>query len=362
METFRLAEDARGALGEFIGEALRVPNLLLITNPLIMREALDSNRLEGSDTVISDVLLQQAGVGPATTREGAIEVSLYRTTLEQGADSIAEGRPLTLSIIKELHRSLLSVGRGRERNPGEFRHVVAVIGSSGRERNPGEFRHVVAVIGSSGDTIRTARFVPAPPEQIPPLMDGLADYIAGPEFTPLMTAAVLHYQFEAIHPFEDGNGRMGRLLLPLYLMAPGTIGRPLLYVSSYLEQHREQYIELLKRVSTHGEWEPWVRFFLTAIQNQAIDAKRRVERVLSLELSYKEQIRQASRSMAPLASLDLIMRQVVVSASAVAEYAQCTDPTARAALGTLAKLGIVERLDMYPARWRATELLEQVWE
>ena len=343
METFRLAEDARGALGEFIGEALRVPNLLLITNPLIMREALDSNRLEGSDTVISDVLLQQAGVGPATTREGAIEVSLYRTTLEQGADSIAEGRPLTLSMIKELHRSLLSVGRGRERNPGEFRHVVAVI-------------------GSSGDTIRTARFVPAPPEQIPPLMDGLADYIAGPEFTPLMTAAVLHYQFEAIHSFEDGNGRMGRLLLPLYLMAQGTIGRPLLYVSSYLEQHREQYIELLKRVSTHGEWEPWVRFFLTAIQNQAIDAKRRVERVLSLELSYKEQIRQASRSMAPLASLDLIMRQVVVSASAVAEYAQCTDPTARAALGTLAKLGIVERLDMYPARWRATELLEQVWE
>jgi len=183
-----------------------------------------------------------------------------------------------------------------------------------------------------------------------------------PQLPAIITCAIAHYQFETIHAFEDGNGRIGRLLVPLYLTAQGVIPRPILYVSAYLEANREEYYSRLKRVSTHGEWDEWIVFFLRSIEVQATDSKRRVERILSLRDRWLESIRAASRSQAALAAVDFIMSRMWVTIPGIAEYAQCSYAAAKNAISALEGLGILRRdTALYPATWYSPDLVAQIY-
>lgn len=343
---YREAEDARGVLGEFIGEAHRLPNLVLITRPLLTREAIDSNAIEGTYTQAREVLLSDAGASPRDPGKGndLEEVSRYRDALDLGENWLKGGGPFNLTLIRALHSELLRSGRGRDKHPGQFRQ-----GS--------------ALIGSRGDTFATARFVPAPAEQLDPAMENLIQFAQSDDGqSPLMACAILHYQFEAIHPFEDGNGRMGRLLTPLYLQYQGVISRPILYLSPFFETRRQQYYDLLKRVSTHGDWGQWISFFLSAIHAQAIESKAKVEVILNLDEQFREQVIQHTRQQTPLAAIDIVMRQIVLNVRDVQEHANCTYNTARSALESLVGLGILEPVEgSYPQVWLCPQVFDALF-
>lgn len=195
-------------------------------------------------------------------------------------------------------------------------------------------------------------------------MENLITFMANPDPWPTLVAtAVAHYQFETIHPFEDGNGRMGRLLIPLLLLAHGVIDRPLVYLSDYLDAHRDQYFDMLKAVSCRGDWERWLLFYLEAVRATAESAIRRIKAIVSLGIQYRGRILEASRSQAPLAALDAVMEKVFVTAAEVQTAAHCSNPTARAAIETLVSLGILQvEPRSYPARWVASELIRVAYD
>ena len=340
-----LAEASR-AVGVFLGESRRVPDSALIINPLLMVEAAESNRIEGTHTIVSEVLRQQMSGPPSDEAQASrnLEVLLYRQALLQGAESIERGQHISEFLVKSLHQELLLVGRGDDAIPGTY-----------RDRS--------VLIGSQGDTVETARFVPPPAEHVPALMSDLISFMSsGSPYSPLITAAIAHYQFETIHPFNDGNGRLGRLLVPLFLMDQGVIDRPILYLSVFFERRRQQYYSYLKAVSTHGAWIDWILFFLEAVRVRAEDSTAKVERVLELQSEFQVRVRDNRGSQAALLALDVVMSDVFITIPKVQSYAGCAYGTAKAAVATLERLGIVSRVaSQYPATWMSPELLLEVY-
>jgi Fic family protein len=294
------------------------------------------------------MLLAEADPRPAVEEDSDLyEVLNYLRALDYGRQWVAEGRPLNLAFLRGLHAELMHGVRGQDRHPGAFR-----------------LTHVY--IGDRLSGIEEARFVPPPPEQVPPLMEDLATFAARPTATygPLIDCGVIHYQFEAIHPFEDGNGRLGRLLIPLYLQAAGAMDRPALYLSSYFEARRETYISLLNIVSTRGAWKEWLLFFLDAVRSQAHDSRFRVQRTLDLQLRYRQLAQDVSSSRTALLAVDLIMDRIYVTVSALAKYAGATYPTARSAIDALVTAKILAPYGrVHGAQvWEARELLDQVYQ
>lgn len=338
---------AERAVGVLLGYARAFPNDFLIQRPLMTREAVKSARIEGTYVLIADVIRHEAGERPSGRAAllDSLEVRRYLDALTMGVDWLQAGRPISPHLLRSLHHRLLEDTRGSDKHPGEFRA-----------------RQVA--IGSAGDNPSTARFVPPPPVLLTEAVESLVAFMVQPRpWPPLVAAALAHYQFETIHPFEDGNGRLGRLLIPLMLLAHGVLDRPLLYLSDFLETHRDEYFLRLYEVSCFGHWEAWVRFFLQAVAETAVAAVARIERIINLQERYRERVLKQSRSQAPLAAVDLIMQKVIVTASDVAHHARCTDPTARAALATLESLGILENARMgHPARWAAVELIKEAYE
>jgi len=220
------------------------------------------------------------------------------------------------------------------------------------------------LIGSAGDTPETARFVPPPPEHVQPAVENLLQFLSDQSFfPPVIAAGITHYQFETIHPFEDGSGRLGRLLIALQLMRSGSVSHPLIYLSSYFEPRRDEYLRLLKAVSTHGAWIDWLMFFLNAVQAQADDARTRVERILGLHSEYKSKASTAGRSRVPAVVVDLVMENLFLTVGEVASKINCDYNTAKSALETLTRLGIVEPVeDTYPQRWWTQDLVRKVYE
>jgi len=338
---------AERAVGVLLGYARAFQNDFLIQRPLMTREAVKSARIEGTYVLIADVIRHEAGERPAgrAAQLDSLEVQRYLDALRVGVDWLQDGRPISLHLFRSLHHQLLADTRGGDKHPGEFR--------TGQ-----------VAIGSAGDNLSTARFVPPPPFLVTEAVENLIAFMVQPQpWPPLVAAALAHYQFETIHPFEDGNGRLGRLLIPLMLLAHGVLDRPLLYLSDFLDAHRDEYFLRLYEVSCLGQWEAWVRFFLRAVAETAVAAVTRIERIIKLQERYRERVLGHSRSQAPLAAIDLIMQKVIVTASDVANYAKCTDPTARAALTRLEELGIVENARMgHPTRWLAMELMKEAYE
>jgi Fic family protein len=339
-------ERARGAIGELAGQARLLDNADLVIEALARREAVLSSRIEGTNTQIGELLLQEALDPPVADDTDLREVLNYLATIRLAQSWLVEGRSMGLPLVKDLHRHLLTGVRGQRSHPGEVRNGAVYIGTKG--------------LG-----IEAARFVPPPAEQVVPLLEHLLQYVGGEgTYGALIDTALAHYQFETIHPFEDGNGRLGRLLIPLQLFLRGAMDRPLLYLGAFLEAHDEEYRDGLLLVSTQGRWQAWVEFFLEALRASAEDARLRVQRAMDLRDRYEKAVVGVSSSQAALAAIPLVMRQVYVSVRDVERHAVVTYPTARAAIDTLVSIGILVPYARVRGRqlWLAAELLREIYE
>ena len=295
---------ATQAVGELKGIGRSIPNPMLLIRPLLRREAVSSSGMEGTFTTLSDLFLFEAGARQADTRGDNREVLNYVRALE-GAIEGLDALPISTRLIRDAHRILLT---GVARNRG----AVVEAGELKRDQN---------WIGGSG-SIETARFIPAPPAETPGALDGLMAYINREDrgrAAPLIDAALAHYQFETIHPFADGNGRLGRMLIALMLVDNGTLPQPLLYMSPWLERHKDRYIDLMYAVSRDGAWEDWIDFFLQAVTASAAETIAVVERLQDLQAQYRDRFQTARRSALMLRIIDLAFERPVRSVSNIAE-------------------------------------------
>jgi Fic family protein len=335
---------ATQAVGELKGIGRSVPNPLLLIRPLQRREAVSSSSMEGTYTTLSDLFLFEAGASDAATRGDNREVLNYVRALE-GAIAGLANLPISSRLIRDAHRVLLT---------GVARHRGATV-------EPGEFKRDQNWIGGSG-RIDTARFIPAPPADTPGALDTLMAYINREDrddASPLIDAALAHYQFEAIHPFADGNGRVGRMLITLMLVDNGTLPQPLLYMSPHLERHKDRYIDLMYAVSRNGGWEEWIAFFLDAIAASADETIATVERLQDLQRTYRERFQTARRSALMLRIIDQAFERPVRSMSDIAEALGVSYGGAANNVNELIAQGVAQEVPgTYPKMIRFPEVLE----
>lgn len=331
--TVSALSDADRALGRLAGAGRLLPNPHLLVSSYLRREAVASSRIEGTEATMSEVLDAEAtGAIGSDVRE----VLNYIQAMERGLELI-ETLPLSRRLIEELHRVLLTGVRGAERSPGSVR------------KSPNW-------IGSADNTPATAVFVPPPAEE---MERGLSDWERfvheRSEIPPLVRCALLHYQFETLHPFLDGNGRIGRLLITFFLMSEGHLPQPLLYLSGYFEDHREQYYDRLQAVREQGDLEGWLTFFLTAVSTQANDAVRRSERIIDMREAYLARL-HGSRSRAREV-VDLLLINPIATTRSVATRLDITLQGATNLMKQPASLDVVRPLPRVAGRsnrWIAT--------
>ncbi len=290
-ETIMLLSEADDALGRLAGAGRLLPNPHLLVNAYLTREAVASSRIEGTQASLSEVF--QAVAGRATAPASDVrEVENYIRAMEMGLERLAE-LPICLRLVREMHGVLMRGVRGRERQPGEFRKTQNWI-------------------GSTGDRPDTAAFVPPPLEAMDSALRDWERYANDPAGVPLLVqCAMLHYQFETIHPFLDGNGRLGRVLIVLFLVQRGRLPQPLLYISRYLEDNRTEYYSRLQALRERGEVQEWLQFFLRAVDAQARDAVQRAERLVDVRERYRLALR-GSRSRASEV-VDLLLANPVLT-------------------------------------------------
>lgn len=328
---------ADALLGELSGLGRQLPNPHLLIAPYTRREAVLSSQIEGTRTTLSELLLDELGALPQPAAE-VREVRNYVAALEHGIERL-KTLPLSLRLVQELHAKLLDQVRGGQATPGEFR----------RTQN---------WIGPPGSTLETAAYVPPP---VPEMMEALGQWELSlhrkGELPDLVQCALMHEQFEAIHPFLDGNGRIGRLLITLFLLERGRLSQPLLYISSYLEPHRAEYYEALQRVRTQGDWAGWVRLFLTAVGQSAERACRQARLLLDLRDRYRELLRGKVKAMA---LLDELFASPYITVARAAEVLAVSNPTARTAVGTLVKAGLLAEVG--EGRWRRVYVASPILE
>jgi Fic family protein len=318
-----LLELANRALGRIDGLATLLPDRSLFLYFYVRKEAVLSSQIEGTQSSISELLLYESEGAQGTPFDDVREVSRYVSALDHGLARLREGFPLSLRLIREIHGVLLSDGRGSEKTPGEFRRSQNWVGGT----RPGN-----------------ALYVPPPPEDVIPCMGALENFLHDrPGRTPtLLKAALSHVQFETIHPFLDGNGRVGRLLITLVLCAEGALSEPLLYLSLYLKENRQQYYDLLQRVRTEGDWEAWLRFFLAGVIATAEQATTTARRILDLFDRDREKIAGSGRTSGSLGRVhDYFRRTPLAGTTRIARALGLSAPTVATALGRLETLGIV---------------------
>ena len=311
------------ALGTLSGLGENLPNPHLLIYPFIRREAVLSSRIEGTQSSLSDLLLFEAT--KLEKQRDVKEVQNYVHAIEYGLKRLEE-LPLSLRLFRELHNILMEGVRGERATPGEFR----------QSQN---------WIGPPGCTLNEATFVPPPTPEMLDALDQLEKFLhADTDLPPLAELALIHYQFEAIHPFLDGNGRIGRLLITLFLCQQGILTKPLLYLSAFFERHRQEYYELLLGISQRGAWRRWIEFFLQAVVEQSNDAVRRARRLLGLHQSYYQT--SLEKRLPPTAGqlIELIFMRPVINVSVVREFLRVTFPAAQKAINALEKEGILTEI------------------
>jgi Fic family protein len=326
-----LAESER-ALGELAGLGRTIPNPRLLVGPFIRREAVLSSRIEGTETDIADLYGYEAGqlplpgLGrPGASESDAREVLNYVRALEYGLERL-DTLPVSLRLLRELHERLMEGVRGERATPGEFR----------RSQN---------WIGRPGCTLNEADFVPPPPAEMSAALGAFEKYLHEKDDQPeLVRLAFIHYQFEAIHPFIDGNGRIGRLLVSLLLVHWGLLPLPLLYLSAFFEGHRDEYYDLLFAVSERGAWKEWVEFFLRGVAEQARDAIGRAKRLQDLQVEWRSQLQEVGLPAWMLGLADLLFETPLVSAQMVQKRFGVSHPTAMKGLRRLEDMGIVREI------------------
>lgn len=331
--------DAEAALGRLAGAGRLLGNPQLLIYPYLRREAVSSTRIEGTQASLSDIFDAEADGRPAS-RE-IEEVVNYIRAMERGIDQLPE-LPLSVRLLCEMHSVILAGVRGSDRLPGEVR----------RSQN---------WVGDPDATIQTAVFVPPPPDELGALLSDLEYFIHDtPRLPPLVQAALVHYQFETIHPFLDGNGRLGRLLIVFFLIQRQRLQTPLLYLSSYFETHRATYYKTLQGVRERGDFESWLQFFLRGVEVQARDAIARSERLMDLRERYRQVVRTETRG-SPNALVDLAFQRPFLNARIVEANLDISRPSALRALQRLEELDILRRAPEGPRRqrrWVATEVMD----
>lgn len=317
-----LIEKANRGLGRLDGVARVFPQPELFLYMYVRKEALLSSQIEGTQSSFSDLLLFEASELPGVPIDDVEEVSNYVAAMNHALARMREGFPLSLRLLRETHAKLLAGGRGADKMPGEFRRSQNWIGGT----RPGN-----------------ALFVPPPPEQVTACMGLLEKFLHDePVKTPLLIKAALsHVQFETIHPFLDGNGRLGRLLITLLLCAEGALARPLLYLSLYFKTHRDAYYELLQRVRTEGAWEAWLEFFLQGVIDTTERATNAAQQILDLFGADRARIEKLGRPAASALRLhQLLQERAMTSIKGAATKLGLSTPTIIAALHHLEQLGV----------------------
>ena len=272
-------------LGRLAGEGRRLPNPHLLIRPFVQREAVYSSRIEGTQATLGELLAADAGVSPERSPEDLREVGNYVTALEHGLKRL-ESLPLSLRLVRELHEKLMTGVRGDHATPGQFR----------RTQN---------WIGRPGCTLAEASYVPPPPADLLDHLGRWEEFLHDESAPPLVHAALMHYQFEAIHPFIDGNGRVGRLLITLSLCARGVLTEPLLYLSAFFEATRNDYYDGLRGITERGDWAGWLEYFFNGVARQSEDALSRAERINQQLADWREAF-AGSGSKVPLQLIDLV--------------------------------------------------------
>jgi Fic family protein len=325
----RLLERATIAVGRLDSITTLLPDPQLFLYAYVRREAVVSSQIEGTQSSLSDLLLFELDEAPGVPFGDVVEVSNYVGALEHGVARLREGFPLSARLVREIQGALLARGRGSEKAPGEFRRSQNWIGGS----RPGN-----------------AHFVPTAPALVPEAISALERFLHEEHaaYPVLVTAALAHVQFESIHPFLDGNGRIGRLMIPLLLHQAGLLRQPLLYLSLYLKQHRDDYYRLLDRVRATGDWETWLDFFLDGVATTATGAVDTAQRLVGMFADDVARVRMGGRLAASMAGvLQALREHPVLTLNEAARRAKTTFPTASKAMLALVGLRIARELTGY---------------
>lgn len=314
------------ALGRLDAVSVLLPDTSLFLYMYVRKEAVLSSQIEGTQSSLSDLLFYEVNRQPGVPLDDVQEVSNYVAALRHGLARIENGFPLSLRLLKEVHAVLLTKGRGSQQTPGEFRRSQNWIGGT----RPGN-----------------AHFVPPPADRLMECMGALEHFLHDqPEKTPaLIKAALAHVQFETIHPFLDGNGRLGRLLITLLICSEGVLREPLLYLSLYFKSHRQQYYSLLNHVRLTGDWESWLDFFADAVIETAEIAVETARSLARLAETDRQRINTLGRSAgSALRVQQAMLEHPVVSSGQLVEKTGMTAATVNAVLLRLEQLGVVSEL------------------
>ena len=321
-----LAQDAAVALGRLDALSALLPDPQVFLYSYVRKEAVLSSRIEGTQSSLSDLLVSEMDGIPGVPLEDVTEVSNYVAAMQYGLDKIREGLPLSLRLIREMHEVLLRKGRGEGKNPGEFRTSQNWIGGT----RPGN-----------------AVFVPPPPHRVMECMGKLELFIHDPAhpLPVLIKAALVHVQFETIHPFLDGNGRLGRLLITLMLCDSGVLKAPILYLSLFFKVHRQEYYRLLSDVRSTGDWEAWLSYFLEAVtltSRQAVTTARQIARQISDDRKIIEQTGRSSATT--LLIFECFTRKLIADSKYIVAETGLSPATVNSGLARLQELYIVSEI------------------
>ena len=316
---------ANQALGRLDGLTTLLPDTKFFLYLYIQKEALLSSQIEGTQSSFSDLLLFESDAEPSVPIDDVEEVSNYVAAMQHGLRRITGGFPLSLRLIREIHAILLRGGRGANRTPGEFRRSQNWVGGT----CPGN-----------------DAFVPPPPERLMECLDSLERFLHDEDRLPILVeAGLVHVQFETIHPFLDGNGRLGRLLITLLLCSKGALREPLLYLSLYFKTNRDRYYDLLQHVRTDGAWEEWLAFFIEGTEITARSAADAAKQILTLFAKDRDRIQAIGRAASSALRVhEYLQKKPLVGIGVVAEALKLSIPTVTVAFDHLVRLGIAKEV------------------
>lgn len=322
-ETVKRLTTATAALHRLAGASRLLPSPDLLMGPYIRLEAVLSSKIEGTQTRVDELLLYEANGGEDSVGD-VLEVFNYMRALRAALNRLGE-LPLSLRLIREAHAILMEGVRGESQTPGEFR----------RSQN---------WIGPPGSTLMNARYVPPPPDVMNDALADLERFLHEYELPTLVSLALAHYQFEAIHPFLDGNGRIGRLLVPLVLCERGDLPHPMLYLSAFFESRRQDYYDLLFSTSATGDLGPWLNFFLEGVETQAKDAEDRTVRLVDLQSSLRDRLMKDRYSVNTLKLAEQLLDRPYITAMQAESSLDVTRPTAQQAIDNLVEVGVLREV------------------
>ena len=318
-EVVKLLDEATGAVHRLGGVGRLIPNPHLLIGPHLRLEAVLSSRIEGTKTDVGQLLRFEAGQVPSPdAADDATEVTNYIVAMEHGVERVRDGFPISVRLFREMHELLLQGARGQHRRPGELRKSPVWLG---------------------GATLDDAVFVPPPPDEMRDALSDLETFLHETDLPLLLQLAIAHYQFEVIHPFLDGNGRIGRLMIPLMLVLRDALPQPLLYLSAFFEQHRGEYYDHLLSTSQRGDLMPWIAFFLRGVRQQARDSEERTVHLVELQHQLRNQLLDEGRPNSVIRLAEQLFATPVVTAARVEAMIDVTRPTAQAAIDALVERG-----------------------